>query len=92
MRIRRSGLILFQFQVNFDTVLVFSWTVWCVRLELSVCEGLRANVDVIYTFGSVLMYFQVWICFHQVRSFFLFPPLKAAFANKSRNENCVCEY
>lgn len=72
VRIQRSGLILFQFQVNFDTVLLFSWTVWCVWLELSVCEGLRANVDVIYTFGSVLMYFQVWICFYQVRSFF--PP------------------
>lgn len=98
-RIPRSGLISFQFQVNFATVLLFSWTVsWCVCVcglsfisdSVCVCECLRANVDAICTFGSVLMYFQVWICFCQVRISDHLLSSKAAFANKSGVENSVC--
>lgn len=62
MRILGSGLILFQFQVNYETLLLFSWTVWCVGLSfvsLSVCVCLRANVDVICT---------CWECFNAFSS------------------------
>lgn len=47
-------------------------------------------LDVFCTFGSVLMDFQVRICFCQVRISDPLPSSKAPFANKNSRKLCVC--
>lgn len=77
------------------TVLLFRWTVWCVRgssvVSVSVCERFRANVDVICTFGSVFNVFSSVDLFLSGQDFRFFPLLKGSICKQKQSRDlCVC--